>query len=62
MQGFYKKFGDVETLQPSGLAVAIVRERGNDNGIPLLTEDASRNVRKYLLQCGDDMKNRQAAS
>lgn len=56
MQGFYKKFGDVETLQPSGLAVAIVRERGNDNGIPLLTDDASRNVRKYLLQCGDDMR------
>ena len=56
MQGFYKKFGEVETLQPSGLAVAIARERGNDNGIPLLTDDASRNVRKYFLHCNDDMR------
>jgi len=53
MRGFYKKFGGVETLQPTGLAVAIAREYGNDSGIPLLTEDASRNLRKILLQCGD---------
>jgi hypothetical protein len=54
MQGIYKKFGDIESLQASGLAVAMAREYGNGNGIPLLTDDATRNVRKYFLQCGDN--------
>ena len=54
LQGFYSKSGDVEILQPSGLAVATARQYGNDNGIPLLTEDAARDVRKYFLQCGNN--------
>jgi hypothetical protein len=54
MQGFYKKFGEIETLLPNALAVAAAREYGNDNGIPLLTDDATRSVRKFLLQCGDN--------
>jgi tetratricopeptide (TPR) repeat protein len=54
MQGFYKKFGEIESLQPTGLAVAMAREYGNHNGIPLLTDDASRDVRKIFLQCGDN--------
>ena len=56
MQGVYKKLGEIETLQPSAMAVLAARSRGEDNGIGLITEDASRNVRKYLLQCGDDMR------
>jgi uncharacterized protein (DUF1501 family) len=35
-----------DTLQPSAIAVAAAREYGNDNGIPLLTEDATRIIRK----------------
>jgi hypothetical protein len=54
VQGVYKKFGEIESLQPTGLAVAIAREYRNDNGIPLLTEDATRNVRAFFLQCGDN--------
>jgi hypothetical protein len=54
LQGIYKKFGDLDTLQPSGLAVAIAREYGNDGGIPLLVENATRPVRKYLLECGEN--------
>lgn len=56
MQGFYQKLGDIELLQPTGVAVAVARNRGNDgNGIGLLTDDASRDVRKGLLRCGDPM-------
>jgi hypothetical protein len=56
MQGFYQKLGDIELLQPTGVAVAVARSRGNDgNGIGLLTDDASRDVRKGLLRCGDPM-------
>jgi TPR repeat protein len=56
MQGFYQKLGDIELLQPTGVAVAVARSRGDDgNGIGLLTDDASRDVRKGLLRCGDPM-------
>jgi hypothetical protein len=56
MQGFYQKRGDIELLQPTGVAVAVARSRGDDgNGINLLTDDASRDVRKGLLRCGDPM-------
>lgn len=55
MQGFYKKFGEIETLLPSPLAVAAAREYGNDSGIPLLTDDATRNARKIFLQCDNPM-------
>jgi uncharacterized protein len=54
LQGFYSKAGEVEILQPTGLAVAIARQYGNDSGIPLLSEDAARNVRKYFLECGNN--------
>lgn len=54
IQGVYEKFGEVETLQPSGLAVAFARQYDNDNGIPLLTDDATRNIRKFFLECGDN--------
>ncbi len=56
MQGFYQKLGDIELLQPTGVAVAVARSRGDDsNGIDLLTDNASRDVRKGLLRCGDPM-------
>jgi hypothetical protein len=54
LQGFYSKAGEVEILQPTGLAVAIARQYGSDSGIPLLSEDAARNVRKYFLECGNN--------
>jgi TPR repeat protein/uncharacterized protein YecT (DUF1311 family) len=55
MQGFYKKFGDLETLQPTGLAVATAREYGNDSGISLLTDDATRSVRALFLKCNENI-------
>ena len=56
MQGFYQKLGNIELLQPNGVTVAIARSNGDSgNGIGLLTEDATRDVRKGLLQCGDPM-------
>jgi hypothetical protein len=54
LQGFYSKSGGVEVLQPTGLAVATAKRYGNDSGIPVLSEDAARNVRKYFLECGNN--------
>ena len=49
LQGFYKKFGNLDTLQPSAIAVAAAREYGSENGVPLLTDDAARAIRKIFL-------------
>jgi TPR repeat protein len=54
LSGAYSKSGDLDVLQPSGLAVATARRYGNDSGIPLLTDDAARDVRKYFLECGNN--------
>jgi hypothetical protein len=54
LQGFYKKFGNLDTLQPSAIAVAAAREYGSENGVPLLTDDATRTIRKTFLECGDN--------
>jgi hypothetical protein len=54
LRGFYKKFGDLETLLPSALAVAAMREYSANSGVPLLTDDATRAVRKFFLECGDN--------
>jgi hypothetical protein len=54
LQGFYQRFGNLDTLHPSGIAVAAAREYGSDNGIPLLTDDATRAARKIFLECGDN--------
>jgi uncharacterized protein len=51
LRGFYTKDDDVEILQESGLAVAIARRYGNSKGVPLLTDTATREVRKYFLGC-----------
>ena len=58
MQGFYFKMGNMEYLQPNALAVAEVREYGSSNkSISLLTEDASRDIRKVFLECSDNLAN-----
>ena len=49
LQGFYSKSDDIEILQQSGLAVAIAKRYGA--GVPLLTDAAARDVRKYFLEC-----------
>jgi uncharacterized protein YecT (DUF1311 family) len=54
LRGFYSKSGDLEIMQPTGLAVATARQYGNDSGIPVLSEDAARNVRKYFLECSNN--------
>jgi tetratricopeptide (TPR) repeat protein len=52
IQGIYIKQGDVETLFPSVLAIARARQMlRTDEGIGLLTSDAARSVRKFLLDC-----------
>jgi hypothetical protein len=54
LQGFYSKSDDIEILQQSGLAVAIARRYGNNTGVPLLTDAAARDVRKYFLECSSN--------
>jgi hypothetical protein len=52
IQGVYVKRGEVEMLFPSLLAIAMARETlRTDAGIGLLTSDATRSVRKFLLDC-----------
>jgi uncharacterized protein len=51
LRGFYTKDDELEVLQESGLAVAIARRYGNTRGVPLLTDAATREVRKYFLRC-----------
>jgi hypothetical protein len=46
IQGFYLKMGEVETLFRSGNIVPKTTD-----GILLLTDDASRDIRKYFLEC-----------
>jgi uncharacterized protein len=56
MHGAYSKAGGVEILQPSGLAVAMAKQGYDDNfGVPLLTDDAARDVRKYFLNCSSNI-------
>lgn len=56
MHGFYLKLGESEYLFPSILAVASIRETLNtDVGIGLLTDDAQRDIRKYFLDCQNNL-------
>lgn len=56
LEGFYAKLGNVEYLMPSAMAVASLRQSGaSDQGVALLTDDAARNVRKYFLECRNDV-------
>jgi uncharacterized protein len=60
MQGFYSKPAGMEVLQPSAVAVAMAKQGYGDNfGVPLLAEDAARDVRKYLLNCGSNIATAQ---
>ena len=54
IQGIYKNIGELETLLRSGVEVAMAREYGGNNGIPLLTDNATRPVRRYFLERGDN--------
>jgi TPR repeat protein/uncharacterized protein YecT (DUF1311 family) len=52
VEGVYVKQGEIEMLFPSLLAIAIARETIRlDAGIGVLTNDATRSVRKFLLDC-----------
>jgi hypothetical protein len=52
IKGVYTKRGESEMLFPSVIALLMARETFNTNtGIGLLTEDAVRSIRKYLLAC-----------
>lgn len=56
MHGVYSKSGDIDVLQPSGLVVALAKRGYGDNlGVPLLTDGATRDVRKYFLNCSNDI-------
>jgi uncharacterized protein YecT (DUF1311 family) len=56
MHGVYSKSGDTEVLQPSGLVVALAKQGYGDNlGVPLLTDAAARDVRKYFLNCANNI-------
>lgn len=55
LRGFYSKSGDIDILQPTGMAVAVARNYGIGAGVPLLTEDASREVRALFLQCSENV-------
>ncbi len=48
IQGFYLKMGEVETLFRSGDIVP-----GTTDGILLLADNASREIKKYFLGCHD---------
>ena len=48
----YAKWGENEMLFPSGTAVYAAKETlSMDAGVRVITDDASRNVRKYILDC-----------
>jgi uncharacterized protein YecT (DUF1311 family) len=51
LHGFYGKSGTIDILQPTGLAVATARQYGNSLGVPLLTDEATRDIRKFFLTC-----------
>lgn len=52
LSGFYIKQGNIERLFSNMLAIAMSREYGQLNaGVGLLTEDANRETRAYLLEC-----------
>lgn len=55
MRGVYQKFGELDTLLPTGMAAAIAREYGGNSGIPLLTDDATRDVRAFFLHCSENI-------
>jgi TPR repeat protein len=52
VKGAYAKWGENEMIFPSGTAVYTAKETlSMDTGIGVLTDDATRNVRKYILDC-----------
>jgi TPR repeat protein len=52
VKGAYAKWGENEMIFPSGTAVYTAKESlSMDTGIGVLTDDATRNVRKYILDC-----------
>jgi hypothetical protein len=50
IQGYYQKIGQIETLSPSNIA-ALNPTMRDELSIGLLTDDASRNIRKFFLDC-----------
>ncbi len=56
IQGLYLKIGNIEFLMPSMAAIALMQATGRtDQGIGLITDDATRDVRQFLLDCRNNL-------
>ena len=56
ISGAYQKYGRVEYLFPnSGYVMQLMTSGNVSSGIVLLTDGAPRDVRKYFLECPDDL-------
>ncbi len=61
IHGVYVKRGNIEFLFPSLMSSLIARETGSDDtAVPIITENASRSTRQYILNCQNNYYATQA--